>query len=161
MENINKKEYFEAFLEELLKWYKETKKSDNNDLSKLKVLKLLFLWVSKDQELLNIFDNFVSWELWPIEKDIYDDLGNLNNFIVSNEKTTIKDSWYIKIDEKNKAIWKKIIESLKKHNIDLIIYSVSRLVDITHKWNCWNITQSFKITNIPTNLILSEKWYFS
>jgi hypothetical protein len=42
--NDTKKEYFQAFLIELLKWYKEEYPDrEDNDLSKLKVLKLLFL----------------------------------------------------------------------------------------------------------------------
>jgi len=40
---MEKIKYFEAFLYELLKWYQEEKKSNINDLSILKVLKLLFL----------------------------------------------------------------------------------------------------------------------
>ena len=67
---MEKIKYFEAFLYELLKWYKEEEKTDNNNLSRLKVLKLLFLWVSKNKEKLDIFNNFASWKLWPVEKNI-------------------------------------------------------------------------------------------
>ncbi|MBQ7074568.1 hypothetical protein IJM86_06045 [bacterium] len=52
----------------LLEEYEKDCKCDNawggnNDLSKLKVLKLLFLSVAEDEEKLNIFDNFVAWDL--------------------------------------------------------------------------------------------------
>lgn len=162
MESINKKECFETFLEELLKWHKESTKSDDNDLSKLKVLKLLFLWVSKDKELLNIFNNFVSWELWPVEKDIYDDIINdeLEYYKVTNNNLVLKIA-KIKNTDKSKEIAKKILENLKKQNIDLIKFSASYLVDITHKWSCWKLTQSFWIDKISSDLILSEKGYFS
>ena len=73
---MEKIKYFEAFLYELLNWYTEEEKTDNNNLSRLKVLKLLFLWVSKNKEKLDIFNNFASWKLWPVEKNIYDVIQN-------------------------------------------------------------------------------------
>jgi hypothetical protein len=57
-------EYFDVFTQELSDWYIEEYGSlDNNDLSKLKILKLLFLGVAKNDNFLDIFNNFVAWDL--------------------------------------------------------------------------------------------------
>lgn len=160
---MNKKiEYFNAFLFELLNWYKNDVNKDDNDLSKLKVLKLLFLWVSKNKVALDIFDNFVAWDLWPVEEDVYKAIKDncLCNFCVSNSSLTLNNE-KCDISEEAIVMAKYIIEFLKEKNSNLIKLSASSLVDITHKWNCWDIARSFGLLNIPANLILSEEWYFS
>lgn len=160
---MEKIKYFEAFLYELLKWYKEEEKTDNNDLSRLKVLKLLFLWVSKNKEKLDIFNNFVSWKLWPVEKNIYDVIKNnsLNFFEVNSNDTTLKIPFEeIKIEEKYIKNAKEIIDFLKKKNKDLINYSAITLVDITHKWDCWKLSQKMGISLMSKDLILLDNWFF-
>lgn len=96
--NNSKNRIFQCLLEELLNWYSNEIDDKKNDLSKLKVLKLLFLWVSKNEEYLKVFDNFVAWDLWPVEKDIYvaiksNKLGafNLSNFNLEKEQEV--DFW--------------------------------------------------------------------
>lgn len=158
----NKFNIFEAFLYELLEWYWQEKwDNKENDLSKLKVLKLLFLWVSKDRELLKIFNNFQAWTYWPVEKDIYDAITNtkiLNFFRVTNLKT-IKNQTEVKFKQEEINIAKKIISELKTRNSDLINKSALTLVDITHVWESWKLTYEFW-WNMEENLILSDKWYF-
>lgn len=157
---MEKIKYFEAFLYELLKWYQEEKKSNINDLSILKVLKLLFLWASLSKETLNIYDNFVSWELWPVEKDIYNSIKSweIESFNITNKNTEIIKS--IKCIDKYQEQASKMISYLKKKNPNLILYSASTLVDITHRWNCWKLTRNYKIDKIESSLILAEEWYF-
>lgn len=157
---MEKIKYFEAFLYELLKWYEEEKKSDINDLSILKILKLLFLWATSDKETLDIYDNFVSWELWPVEKDIYDSikLWLIENFNITSRNTEILKT--IKITEEYQKKASEMISYLKKKNPNLILYSASTLVDITHKWNCWKLTRNYKVDKIESSLILAEEWYF-
>lgn len=155
-------EYFNAFLWELLDWYKEDVDSNSNDLSKLKVLKLLFLWASKNDEALNIFNNFVAWDLWPVEKDLYIAIKDSNNdlfFNITNNNISKLKDWELSEESRKNA--KDLIVFLKKINRNLIKTSASSLVDITHKWNCWDIARSFDIENISKSLILSEEWYFS
>lgn len=155
-------EYFNAFLIELLEWYKKDVDENVNDLSKLKVLKLLFLWASKNEEALNIFDNFVAWDLWPVERDLYNAIKNSNSdlfFKISNNKLLKINDW--KLSDESEKNAKELIDFLKRTNRNLIKKSASSLVDITHKWNCWDITRSFGIEKISKNLILSEEWYFN
>ncbi len=163
MNNNKKKELFEAFLLELLEWYKEKWLDvDNNDLSRLKVLKLLFLGVSKNKKALDIFNNFQAWALWPVEKDIYDlikkdklDIGIINNVnlkLKNRKKNFSKDI---------KELAKDIVNTLKEKNNNLIKLSASTLVDITHKWNSWELSRSFNMDKISKKLILEDDWYFN
>lgn len=159
---MKKRKYFEAFLNELLKWYQEENWNRvENNLSKLKVLKLLFLGVSKNKEALVIFNKFQAWDLWPVEKDIYDEIKNntLEKFIVDNIKTTIRSDIQFWVDETSFA--KETITFLKNKNANLINLSASSLVDITHKWNCWDLAKSFDFDIIFPSLILSEDWYYN
>lgn len=158
---MNKNKCFEAFIYELLNWYNETTNKQENDLSLLKVLKLLFLSVSWDDEKLDIFDNFVAWELWPVERDIYNLLKNnsIETIKITNQSTEI--NWKKSDLEKVYIeIWKEMVNYLKQKNPKLINYSASTLVDITHKWNCWKLTKDYGISKIEKKLILSEEWYF-
>ena len=159
---MDKNKYFEAFIYELFKWHNEsTNNKKENDLSLLKVLKLLFLGASWNNEHLEIFNNFVAWELWPVEKDIYTALKNndIKNIEVTNQTSIIMGAENI-LDEKYMNIWKSMVNYLKKKNPKLINYSASTLVDITHKWNCWKLTKDYGISKIEKGLILWEEVYF-
>lgn len=159
----NKIKIFEAFVFELLKWYKKEKGDyRNNDLSKLKTLKLLFLWVSRDKELLKIFNNFQAWTYGPVEKDIYDAIvgkgEGLTFFEVTNSKT-IKKPLKVQIDADNQKIAEKIVSELKDRNKKLINKNALTLVNITHMWESWKLTYEFG-WNMEESLILSDKWFF-
>lgn len=161
METTQKIAYFKAFLFELLKWNEEIN-NINNDFSKLKVLKLFFLWVSKNNQNIENF-KFLSWNLWPVEKDIYDAIKNdalKDDFIVSNSCTTkINKDFIPKWDAKEFGEY--TVQTLKEQNPELINLPAYTLVDITHKWDCWKLTQAFWIDVISSHLILSEEWYFA
>lgn len=160
--NMLKKEIFEAFVEELLIWNNEYNNKTSNDLSQLKILNLLFLWVSKDIQLLNIFNNFRPWDLWIIEKDIFEWMKGdvFHKYKINTNELIIKNKEIV-INNECKIIAKKIINNLKQKNINLIWYTASELVDIIHKWNCWDLSRQFKLKRVNSDLILSEKWYFS
>jgi uncharacterized phage-associated protein len=128
----------------------------------LKVLKLLFLWVSKDENSLSIFNNFMAWDLWPVEKEVYeaikwDTLGfgtvDNNHFELTNSSVTSS--------EEAEEFASKVIEFLKHKNTNLIRLSASSLVDITHKWDCWIVARMFWNDTISKKLILSSKRYYS
>ena len=158
---MDKNKYFEAFVYELLNWYNETINNKENDLSILKILKLLFLSVSWDDKKLDIFDNFVAWELWPVERDIYTLLKNNSIKTIQTTNKSTKIIWEKNnLDKKYIEAWKEMVNYLKQKNPKLINYSASTLVDITHKWNCWKLTKEYSISKIEKKLILSEEWYF-
>lgn len=158
-----KKKYFEAILSELLAWHKENTKSTENDLSKLKILKLLFLCVAKDEKALEIFDNFEAWPLGPVEKDVYDFItsGLLELYTVNDRKTIKKDSHSSIQSDDITEFSKKLVQKLKDINPDLIEFSASDLVDLTHQWECWNLARSFWLKKIPLDLIKNEVWIYA
>ena len=163
---MKKIDYFNWFMKALLEEYEKDCKCDNarggnNDLSKLKVLKLLFLSVAEDEEKLNIFDNFVAWDLWPVELDIYEKI-NLNNdllaFEINNKSAREKNG--VSISENAIEEWKKMVLTLKTKNSNLIKSSASKLVDITHEWRCWRIGNMLWKLKLSKELILeSNKFY--
>ena len=160
---MNKFDYFNGFVYEILNWYSNDVNRDWNDLSKLKVLKLLFLSVAEDDKLLSIFDNFVAWDLWPVELDIYEKI-NLNNellaFEIDNKMTRRKQEVNIPKDAIKE--WEKMVLILKNKNSNLVKKSASALVDITHEWRCWRIANILWKLKLSKELILnSNKVYWN
>lgn len=157
---VKKIEYFSAFVDWLNTWNKESG-AYMNDLSKLKVLKLLFLWVSANKDYLDIFDNFVAWDLWPVEKDIYDLINKdqIKGYTINNSALS-KKCEDINIDKDALEFSKKTIDFLRNKNSGLIKLSAGALVDITHKWQCWILARNLGFEKIPTRLILSEDWVY-
>ena len=152
---MSKLDCFNGFVCEILNWYSRDVGGDWNDLSKLKVLKLLFLSVAEDDELLYIFDNFVAWDLWPVEEDIYKAIikGDENLVFDINNECTIR--------KKDILISPEAIEKWKQ-NINLIKKSASSLVDITHEWRCWRIANMLWKLKLSNELILeSNKFYWN
>jgi len=160
---MNKFDYFNGFVYGILNWYSNDVNCDWNDLSKLKVLKLLFLSVAEDDRLLSIFDNFVAWDLWPVELDIYEKI-NLNDellaFEIDNKKTMRKQEVNITKDAIRE--WENMVLILKNKNPNLVKKSASALVDITHEWRCWRIANVLWKLKLSKELILnSNKFYWN
>lgn len=91
-------EVFEEVVFHLLEWWLEgnpNKKIEDNDLSILKVMKLLFFVAGADQEnhLFDVFD-FQAWAYGHVEPDVYDYYfateGNFDRFIINREKVILK-----------------------------------------------------------------------
>jgi len=161
MTNKTKKaDYFSAFVDWLNNWNKE-RGTYINDLSKLKVLKLLFLWVSGNKDYLDVFDNFVAWDLWPVEKDIYDLINKdkIKGYSINSSNLSKKCENMV-FDTDALEFANKTINFLKNKNVGLIKLSAGALVDITHKWQCWTLARNLGFEKIPTRLILSENWIY-
>ncbi len=147
METSIKIKCFEYFISKIIEWYDEI--SPNKDISsftKLKVQKLLFLCSaisisSKNKGLLDIFDQFYAMQLGPVESDIYDAMVSNRFETISFEERSMRIIPEGKIDlSQIKEFIPKIdsaISKLKDRNKDIVTYSASDLVDITHKWNSW------------------------
>lgn len=164
---MNKFDYFNWFVEALIERYNEELKVNNswswdNDLSKLKILKLLFLSVAENEKALEIFDNFFAWDLWPVEVDIYNKINTFNQlpFTIDNKQTIKKNNK--KISEESIEEWKKMVSFLKSKNPKLIKMSASALVDITHEWRCWRVANMLWKLKLSNELILeSNKFYWN
>ncbi len=158
---ISKIQYLNEFIEELIKRYEnDVGDIQNNDMSMLKILKLLFLWAATNEKALNVFNNFEARPLGPVEVDIY-------NAIKEEHKDLLFKITHTGLVRKGESLkWTEdpiivdMIKVLKSKNQDLIRKSASQLVDITHKWDCWIIPSLFREKKISTSLILASKPHY-
>ena len=149
--------HFNGFITELIEWYKESNKSlENNDLSILKILKLLFLWAAEDKAALNIFDNFKALPLWPVEMVIYNAIKQKNlklKFDINVHRTNPQAKL---LDRKTSPIAMSMIQHLKSKNPALIKKTASQLVEITHNRDCWRIANFTGQLKLSTSDILNS-----
>lgn len=164
---------FEYFVYQLHKWYSEVfGNTEKNDLSTLKVLKLLFFVsaVNTKKESENalidvIFNKFSAMPYGHVESEIYDFIkrGQVQNITLTNSSSSIINSQEIlKLESDYKSIIDNNIELLKNINFDLIKYSSIDLVELSHRWYSWQ--KNYKIAlnkksfsqNIPLEDIKEE-----
>lgn len=161
--NTQKKLAFGYLMYLCLGWYNEKFNIEDNDFSKLKSLKLLFLAAAVKGDLLDIF-KFSAMPYGPVESTIYDSI-NSNDVIysITARNTTLKgngslldESYFSELNDDIKRNCNDAINMLKYENKDLVYYSAFKLVDITHLWKCWRDT--FKKANRNgKNSLLIEK----
>lgn len=165
---------FEFFVDQLVKWYKEQNQStdfNENDLSRLKVLKLhFFVSASKTNEqedgLLTIFDNFWALPYGHVESDIYSNLDNLELFKINSQRLRINkdytENYFSSLETSTKENIVNSFNLVKQHNIDLINYMAVDLVELSHSWYSWksiySLARSFQkySMKIPNEIIKAE-----
>lgn len=167
---MNKLDASKYILLRLCDWYFEVNplKKDNreNDLSILKVLKLIFLLSpieSNGDKLLDYKFEFEAWALGPVEVDIYNFKSSLYIDLV-NKKVNydqLKDS----LDEvviENRIFLDNIVNILKSKNKHLINLSATQLVNLTHKYSSWITSYNCDHSNSMQNdlIMREEKFYF-
>lgn len=128
--------------------------NENNDFSKLKLLKLLFLiCVSEpNKPLLQIFDRFYAMQYGPVELTLFTNINNAMNHIniftcikVNNQKTeiqfekitniqSIEDFGILNKEQIDNVIFHFINNS---HTIKLLTKNHWYLVELTHKYQSW------------------------
>src|SRR5690606_17498402 len=126
-----------------------------------------------ENTLLNLFNNFYAMPYGHVESDIYNTIGDLERFVVSNAALQIRQNFindlsgsFTTIDSQIKADIDNSIGSLRSKNIDLVNYSAIDLVDLSHtyfSWKCmFNIAraQDRYSEPIPAQLIKEEAKYF-
>ncbi|WP_417363661.1 type II toxin-antitoxin system antitoxin SocA domain-containing protein [Galbibacter sp.] len=173
---INKVSAFEYLLFKLVIWHKEVTNEEQNDISVLKALKLLFFVSAANTDesgetlLDTVFNEFVAMPYGHVESDVYENIKNRlhSNIIIDRRSTTIIDTFS---DENlDKEIRSKIdsnIQALKENNNKIIKYSSFELVDLSHTWYSWKYYFSkAKESNInshiiPLSVIKKEDKFFS
>lgn len=173
---MDKNQAFEYFVSKLIEWYQEVNNGDveNNDLSTLKVLKLLFFASAIDtkkgdnQTLLDTpFNNFYAMPFGHVESEIYNNIrkNSLPNLTIDSSKSTFNNV----VQYEDSLIKQKIEASLiklKKANINLINMSAFELVELSHSWYSWKFFFNRAKKNgsysepIPTEIIKSEDKFF-
>lgn len=170
---MNKLEAFEYVLFKLTNWYSVNTGSNQNDLSVLKVLKLLFFIsavdTTKDSEntlLDNVFSNFVAMPYGHVESDIYHAIKNqsFQNISISNSHSEILETFDVNtINPELKSKVDISIDKLQSINPHLIEYSSFDLVDLSHSWYSWqyyfNLAKNMGVHSIeiPTEAIKEEE----
>lgn len=168
---------FEYVLYQLNNWYKIAyPTSEDNDISILKALKLLFFISAVNSKkdsgetlLDEVFNNFVAMPYGHVESDIYSIIKNkeLLTTKIDNSRTSISEEFDPKsLDQNLRNKIDESIERLKSLNFDLIKYSPFDLVELSHAWYSWkyyfakarrNHTYS---ESIPNEIIKSEDKIF-
>jgi uncharacterized phage-associated protein len=138
--------YVDFTIRSLLKWHNDFCKKDSNDLSTLKVLKLIFFVTavdthsdSQDSLLDTVFDNFYAMPYGHVESDVYSIIKEsmIEGVSTNNKNTTIFSNMTCTLD---KTISNKIensINKLKELNPHLIELTSFDLVELSHSWYSW------------------------
>jgi uncharacterized phage-associated protein len=145
-----KQRAFEYVTLMLLKWSHDSRGNDGNDLSTLKIMKLLFFvslastTLRRGNTLFDYFDNFCAMPLGPVESDIYNNIreDEFPNFRYGRTSANKKEHFSeIKIigsvDSDCKTLIKDSIAQLKLLNENLIIMDVFDLVELSHLSSAW------------------------
>ena len=173
-ENLTKITAFEYVLYKLNEWYKENNPTQENDLSILKAMKLLFFVSGVDiaNNLFGTFNRFQAWQYGHVEADLYNQYsqkkGNFNYLEISREKTILKLSLTefiesISLPDKLKSKIDKDIEELKKKNNELINYPAFELVNLSHAYHSWDIYYNKlkkPYTDMDKSIIINKPKYY-
>ncbi len=172
MEERRKIQAFEYLVYKLLEWYSSCSERENNDLSILKVLKLLFfssaINTKKDTRsvlLDNTFDSFYAMPYGHVESDVYNFIKRqeLQFYTITKIETQKKkdfDFFDLNLEVKNEI--DKSIKSLKEKNENLILMDSFELVELSHTWFSWKYCYDLArkkgvfSEKIPAEIIKSE-----
>ncbi len=165
-----KRELYEYMLKGFVDWFCQRKRigveafNENNDLSKLKIVKLTFftsaIKFGQDEQfdLLETFNNFHAMPLGPIESDLLNahNQGTLKRFKVDTKRLTIVSDpeglgvSFSSLPSEQKAMIDEAIRELVRINPRMIEYYPMQLVDISHEWSCWKY--QFQIAKLKGKL---------
>ncbi|MBC3538743.1 hypothetical protein ACFSC6_20050 [Rufibacter sediminis] len=179
MENIKDKvRGFEYVIHQLKNWHDTVYEHHpvENDLSKLKVIKLHFfisaVCAGSDDDLLNFFDCFYAMPYGHVEGEVYSNLDKMEAFKLTERRLEIrenfnKDEYFKLIDIGIKNKIDNSIAKLKEININLVKYVAMDLVELSHNWYSWramyNLARSFNKQSIaiPVEVIRNEPKIYS
>ena len=150
----NKIQCFEYILYQLISWYKELRPTDVSLLSftRLKVLKLLFfvsvIRQEDEPDLLDIFNNFYAMQYGPVESDVYNAIqANMLPSYIAEYRSIERRKECIDFPSEYKGPEyepiQNAVKELRTKNENLIELNAFELVEITHKWNSWNLAMNF------------------
>jgi len=181
---MNKILSFEYFLKGIWDWYyaahpHKNQENNENDLSILKCLKLLFLATAAEIEdklgetsnllIDSTFNRFSALPLGHVESDIYTHIrsagGELTYFTLTKVNLKKNDNQFPNNNDLhgvNTDAIDSAISALKDKNPDLIKMRAYELVDLTHKWASWRLLYKKELGSspIPPNIIKNERKYF-
>ncbi|QSB27685.1 hypothetical protein [Flavobacterium sp. CLA17] len=173
---MDKNQAFEYYVVKLLEWYYEIAGNNgNNDLSTLKVLKLLFFGSAISAEETGIdtlldgpFNTFYAMPYGHVESEIYDSIRRkeFHNLTINNSSSNI-DLTLIFPEGEIKNQINVAIQKLKEANSKLILMTPFELVELSHRWYSWQFYFNKAQRNgsyselIPAQMIKLEQKFFS
>lgn len=161
MTKIQKFEYIVfMFLKEysIITWISEQDvMSWKNDLSILKIQKLLFFLSTKSTNIFNIFE-FYALPYWPVDIDTYTSYQWLSHLEISTKNTILKDDLECN-DENFKLYVNEWIINLKVENSSIFKLGAFDLVNISHKWSCWKDNKTFRWLITNEDILSSISYY--
>ena len=150
MENqvaTQKIDVFQYILKQVSAWCEKESGSDVlfKSYSRLTAQKMLFFVASvkygeeEDQDLLDIFDNFVAMNYGPVEVDIYQAMkdDDLTKYKFKEIKIQIDSTVKLNPEGNYQKRVDQAILALKKINSKIATYHAFELVEISHQWDCW------------------------
>lgn len=155
MYSDSKIQTFEYAIYKMIEWFKQVVSPKEEDwkyhFSRLASLKLLFFIsalktdADPNSDMLDIFDNFCAMQYGPVEVDIYSAIvaQKTKFYSFGNRELTIKaETVFGTMDRENKTRVDRAISKLREINPKLISCQSSQLVNITHKWDAWQIAMA-------------------
>lgn len=169
---------FDQVVYQLTQWYSEQNESweINNDLSRLKITKLLFFVTAAttsyaEPGLLGIFNSFAALPYGHVESQIQDHMNLSVTYDITIERALFKQG--INRYETAEILDPNVIDLissgitvLKEKNVNLINYGAFDLVELSHRWQSWRTVFSLAKRNgkfsmgIPSEMIMSEPKIF-
>lgn len=167
---------FNYIVNQIIIWYNDQGGDfEKNDLSKLKLTKLLFFisaasTMSGKLGLLNIFDNFYAMPYGHVESEIQDRMEQSIYYEISRNKLAFKPNYNGFVNNIEDTLVTEMIDfaikDLKKINSELVLYDPFKLVELSHEWQSWKTVFSLAKRHgkfsmkIPHEMIISEPKIF-
>jgi uncharacterized phage-associated protein len=167
---------FDYVVNQIQHWYSEQGGDfQNNDLSKLKITKLLFFTCAASTNpgtlgLLQTFDNFYALPFGHVESDIQDSMENSQFYNITKSRLDYKAGVAkyeaAGLDDDVRKLIDEAIAYLKLINADLVILTAFQLVDLSHCWQSWKSVFSLAkqygkySMKIPKEMIMNEPKIF-
>lgn len=170
---------FEYMVHQFIKWYNELNKTvitqypyENDNFSKLKLIKLHFFACAvtanpdNGEGLLSTFGDFHAMPYGHVESYVYSHLSNTESLEINNSNIKLLQQCPEYLSAKEKEEIDDAVSSLREKNSDLVRYSASKLVDLSHEWDSWqtsfSIAQKFGKSSIkiPNDLIINEAKFY-
>lgn len=120
---------------------------EKNNLSKLKLMKLLFFITTVNARddwflLEKVFNRYYAMPYGPVESDIYGNLNLMTNYALIKNRIVVRESAKFEygLDKAITEVIDDSIDALIKINQNLFLMGAFELVELSHKAESWRIT---------------------
>ncbi len=173
---MNKTNAFDYFVFRLIELAKTQKIEYTTELTKLKLLKLLFFTTAvtsskHSKGLLEVFDDYWALPYGHVESGVYNYIPNSIFFKIDKSGVTTLNNNLTResfgLLENEIYLIDKAIDSLLEKNPNILSYSAFQLVELSHEWQSWKSMFNLAKINrksglkIPIEMIQNEPKFYS